>query len=76
MSRYVPAATCLTQALATRVLLSRLGQPAHLRIGVAKSKKGQLQAHAWVESQGKIIIGDQPDLSRFAIMPLIKEEIS
>ena len=55
--RYVPAATCLTQALATQVLLGRRGQPACLRVGVMKGKDGQLQAHAWVESDGVVIIG-------------------
>jgi len=56
-SRYVPAATCLTQALATQVLLGRRRQPACLRVGVAKGEDGQLQAHAWVESDGAVIIG-------------------
>jgi hypothetical protein len=56
-SRYVPAATCLTQALATQVLLGRRKQPACLRVGVAKGEDGQLQAHAWVESDGVVIIG-------------------
>src|SRR5438093_12242566 len=46
VSRCVPGATCLTQALATKVLLERLGQPATLRIGVAKGARGQIEAHA------------------------------
>jgi len=56
-SRYVPHATCLAQALAARVLLERKGLPSSLHIGVARSKEGQLQAHAWVESQDRIVIG-------------------
>src|SRR6185503_6906967 len=36
-SRYVPAATCLTQALAGRILLAQHGEPALLQIGVAKN---------------------------------------
>ncbi len=55
-SRFVPQATCLTQALAAQVLLQREGYPAHLRLGVAL-EKSKLQSHAWVESQGKIVIG-------------------
>src|SRR5687768_9111017 len=33
-SHYVPAASCLTQALATQILLARRGQISSLRIGV------------------------------------------
>src|SRR5690348_8231704 len=46
--RYVPAATCLTQALVTKVLLGRHGHDATVRIGVARFGGGRLQAHAWV----------------------------
>lgn len=56
-SRYVPAATCLTQALVAKILLTRLGYRAIVHIGVARSKAGEFQAHAWVESRGKIVIG-------------------
>jgi hypothetical protein len=52
VSHYVPKATCLTQALAIQVLLLRRGYPARLEIGVMKGEEGQLQAHAWVESNG------------------------
>ncbi|BDI30649.1 hypothetical protein CCAX7_27000 [Capsulimonas corticalis] len=50
MARYVPAATCLTQSLATFVLIKRLGNPASLKIGVAKAENGEFLAHAWVET--------------------------
>jgi hypothetical protein len=56
-SRYVPLATCLTQALVTKLMLARYGCYSILRIGVARSDAGRLQAHAWVESSGKIVIG-------------------
>ena len=68
-SRIVPRATCLTQALAAQVLLARQGCPATLTIGVAKSQQGQLEAHAWVEIQGRIVIGKLTDLSRFTPLP-------
>ncbi len=35
-SRYVPKATCLTQALAAQVLLGRHGHRAQLRVGVGR----------------------------------------
>jgi len=56
-SRYAPAATCLTQALATKFLLARSGHAATVRIGVARAGGGEFQAHAWVESDGRIVIG-------------------
>jgi hypothetical protein len=56
-ARCVPAATCLTQALAAQVLLTRHGLPARLHIGVAKDERKRLLAHAWVESQGRVIVG-------------------
>jgi hypothetical protein len=56
--RHLPrAGTCLTQALAAQVLLARRGYPALLRIGVVKSEEGRLEAHAWLESRGRIVIG-------------------
>jgi hypothetical protein len=57
VSRYVPAAACLTQALAAQVLLGRRGFPSRLHIGVAKGAEQQFMAHAWVECQGKVVIG-------------------
>jgi len=55
-SRYLPgAATCLVRALAAQALLA--GRDSHLRIGVSKGEHGRLAAHAWVESEGEIVIG-------------------
>jgi hypothetical protein len=73
MSRYVPAATCLAQALVTVTLLEEAGLPACLRIGVARSN-GKLEAHAWVESKGEVIIGGtHVDLTRFTVLHAIEE---
>lgn len=75
-SRYVPAATCLTQAFATQVLLSRRGLPARLRIGVVKGKDGRLQAHAWVESNGVVVIGGSgPDVERYKPLLALDEAV-
>jgi hypothetical protein len=52
---FVPKSTCLVRALATRLLLARRGFPTTLRIGVAKSP--DFQAHAWLEHDGRILIG-------------------
>src|SRR3712207_2161932 len=49
-SRHLPGEkTCLTQALAAQVLLSRREHPALVRIGVAKGEGGEFEAHAWLE---------------------------
>ena len=73
-SRYVPKATCLTQALAARLLLARHGYPpARLHIGVARGEKGLLEGHAWLESQGEIIVGGG-DLSRYTPLTRVERE--
>ena len=64
-SRRVPRASCLTQALALQSLLARAGYPSELRIGVAKDGAA-LEAHAWLESGGRIVIGG--DVDRFATL--------
>ena len=56
--RVVPKATCLPQALAAESLLTHSGLPAELQIGVKKTADGKLTAHAWVVSEGRIVVGD------------------
>ena len=73
-ARAVPGASCLTQALTAKALLSRRGLPADLRIGVAKDGD-KLHAHAWVESGGRVLIGDH-DLDRFTVLPPLDGELS
>lgn len=53
--RYVPKATCLAQALTVQLLLKQSGRQASLHIGVNEVEGGHLNAHAWVESRGKVI---------------------
>lgn len=57
VSRYIPHTTCLVQALAVQVFLTRNGYSPQLNIGVAKTDSGQLQAHAWVECDGWLVLG-------------------
>lgn len=66
---------CLVQALATQVLLDRRRRTARLRIGVAKDRQGNLEAHAWIESDGRVIIGGS-DVSRFVAFPALERETS
>lgn len=58
---------CLVRALATEILLSRLGYRSELKIGAGKLADGGFAAHAWLESDGKILIGDF-ELGRYAEM--------
>jgi hypothetical protein len=39
------------------LLLGRLGQQSELRLGVALKPGGQLEAHAWVEVEGRVVSG-------------------
>lgn len=65
-SRFVPKGrNCLLRALVAHFFLVRNCQFSDLHIGVYRNDGGELDAHAWVECDGKIIIGDLPDLSRF-----------
>jgi hypothetical protein len=72
-SRYVPKATCLTQALAGRVLLARHGHSAELRIGVARSDGAKLDAHAWLESRGQVLLGGAVN-NNFTALPSLEKE--
>ena len=62
--RLLPERPCLTQALVLQYLLLRRGDDAaELHIGVTKAEDGSLQAHAWVERNGRVLIGgaDSPE---------------
>ena len=63
-SRLIPKATCLTQALAIQLFLKQAGREAHVHIGVDDGEGGRLDAHAWVESRGKVLFGGS-NLSRY-----------
>ena len=51
-ARRLPGTRCLAWALACRSLLRQAGFASELQFGVAKDRKGRLQAHAWVECRG------------------------
>ena len=64
-SHLVPGATCLSQALAAQALLRLRGDSVNLCLGAARSDQGTFEAHAWLEADGTIVIGDLPDLDRY-----------
>ena len=51
------AASCLDQALAARTLLAASGQRCDLQLGVRRSAAGQFEAHAWLELDGRVLVG-------------------
>ena len=68
-ARRVPKASCLTQAVALESLLADAGMRAEVRIGVARGADGSFEAHAWVEHDGRVLIGGVPDMERFSVRP-------
>jgi transglutaminase superfamily protein len=56
-SRRIPDASCLTQAVSALLLLRRHGYEAQFCVGVARGKSGSLDAHAWLERDGRVLIG-------------------
>lgn len=69
-SPYIPGVRCLAQALATQVLLERRSYPTQLRIGFTRDKGGQMSAHAWVESEGRVAIGGAGNMARYIPVPI------
>jgi hypothetical protein len=62
--------SCLPRALAAQLLLRRGGIPAELCIGVRRGAAGKLEAHAWVESRGVVVIGEKgADLESYVELP-------
>lgn len=66
-SRYVPFASCLTQALAAKTILESFGQASTVKIGVAP-KDSTIEAHAWLEVADRIVLGRVAEQERFSIL--------
>lgn len=62
--RFIPRATCLTQALALHRLLSRYGYHSSVQIGVRRVE-GSFGAHAWVEHQGAPLLSSAAEITRY-----------
>ena len=69
-TRYMPGGVkCLARALVAQTMMQQHGHSGELRIGVAKGETGELEAHAWVEHRGRVVIGYLSDLQRYVPMP-------
>jgi hypothetical protein len=63
---------CLSQAMVTQFLLSRRSILSVIRIGVVRSEGGRLEAHAWIEHEGRILIGETSRLERYSRFPPLR----
>ena len=70
ISRRLPGAGCLADAMATQMLLARRGHTTRLRVGVRRIGDGELGAHAWLERHGETVIGGVDSPRQFESVPL------
>src|SRR5687767_1579062 len=66
--RRIIGTTCVAEALAVYTMLRRRGYEPVLRIGVRQSDHSLLEAHAWVECDGDIVMGEVPRIAGYAIL--------
>jgi len=62
--------TCVVRALATVALLRLRGIPAQMHLGVDTDvvHKGGFAAHSWISCDGRVLVGDQSHLDRYAVI--------
>ena len=63
---YPGRSKCLEQAVASYVLLRRMGVPVQIRLGV---QPYPFYAHAWLEMDGKPLTESEEVIARFALLP-------
>jgi hypothetical protein len=61
-------ASCLEQGIALVLLLAIARHPARLVVGVSR-EESSIRAHAWVESEGRVILGSASE-PEFVALPL------
>ena len=75
VSKRVPRATCLTQAIAAQRLLAWYGYDPIVKVGAALDGEA-LHAHAWVEVNGQPVIGGGPSLARYSEFSDLQDALS
>lgn len=70
LARRLPRTTCLVQSLAAHALLSRAGHRPVLHIGIREggSPVAPLDAHAWVECEGRVVAGEIDHLVDYRVL--------
>lgn len=66
-ARFVPRASCLTQALALHRLLQGAGQASVLNIGIAREAE-EIRSHAWIEHDGHCWLTTSAEAGRFTAL--------
>ena len=64
----LPGTTCLVEALAADCMLRRRGHRSALKIGVRRGFGIGIDAHAWVECSGAVVIGTTSALSDYVVL--------
>jgi len=68
-------ATCLPQALAAALLLERRGYAVTLTIGVRRDENRGVAGHAWLECDGRIVVGGD-ERAGYTPLPVFAGRIS
>ncbi len=63
---------CLPQALALQWFLRRKGIVTHLHIGVKKDGEQRIAAHAWLEKNGRVLIGGTGSPTNYERLETVK----
>ena len=67
--------TCLSRALTVQAMLAHRGYQSRLHVGVMRDARGKLEGHAWVEGEGRILIGGTAaDIVRFSPLAAFDSE--
>ncbi len=69
MPAHAWASDLLRRAMAATVLYAFCGAPVDFRIGVTRGEDNSVKAHAWVEREGKVVVGDLNELEDFSTFP-------
>ena len=70
--RWVPGEyKCLPTAYTAHWLLHRHGHASTIHVGVARDAEGKVEAHAWVDCDGRTVVGEVADMERFVAFPAL-----
>ncbi|HUB79589.1 MAG TPA: lasso peptide biosynthesis B2 protein [Bryobacteraceae bacterium] len=70
-------ATCLARALVMEALLRRHGYDVRMRIGVRRPEARVFAAHAWLEYQGRIVVGGPESVvAQYRVLPDLEHLIA
>lgn len=64
----LPGTSCLVEALAADCMLRRRGHAPALKIGVRRGLGIGIDAHAWVECAGAVVVGTASALSEYVVL--------